>query len=52
MRAILILIILNLIVIIALLIDAKSTSEGTRVHVNQHFYAHTEQQMQLRKELL
>ncbi|WP_404430668.1 hypothetical protein [Sutcliffiella horikoshii] len=52
MRAILILIILNLIVMVALLLDAKTTSEGTRVNVNKHFYVYAEQQMQLGKELL
>ncbi|WP_404460545.1 hypothetical protein [Sutcliffiella horikoshii] len=52
MRAILILIILNLIVMVALLIDAKTTSEGTRVNVNKNFHVYAEHQMQLRKELL
>ncbi|MGD6781799.1 MULTISPECIES: hypothetical protein [Bacillaceae] len=52
MRAILILIILNLILMVALLIDAKTTSEESRVHMNQPKYVYAEQQMQLRKELL
>lgn len=52
MKAILILIILNLIVMVALLIDAKMTSEGSRVKTNQLKHVYAEQQMQLGKELL
>ena len=52
MKAILILIILNLIVMVALLIDAKTTSEGSRVNTNQLKHIYTVQQMQLGKELL
>ncbi|WP_404447592.1 hypothetical protein LG307_02325 [Sutcliffiella horikoshii] len=52
MKAILILIILNIIVMVALLIDAKTTSDGARVNVNQHFHMYAEQQLQLGKELL
>ncbi len=52
MKAILILIILNLIVMVAILIDAKTTSEGAELKVNHHTYLYAEQQMQLRKELL
>ncbi len=52
MKAILILIILNLIVMVALLIDAKTTSDGARVNVNQCVHVYAVQQMQVGKELL
>lgn len=52
MKAILILIILNLIVMAALLIDAKTTSDDARVNVTQHSHLYAVQQMHPGKELL
>ncbi|MGD6874782.1 hypothetical protein ACQCU1_21715 [Sutcliffiella horikoshii] len=52
MRAILILIILNLIVMVALLIDAKTTSDDAKVNVHHPIHVYAVEHLQPGKEHL